>query len=462
MSVFLDVNGATGTGFFNLLTISGEDGALDLNDFPGDATVFVINYVETAGQPATADRLSDLVNDNFPSPITTTSKIVVTALNGGNDPHSGIDVTGNGITYLDSTGSSPVIRIAYDISQCCGAGLALFDINGNHITDPNPVILYHELSHAFRKATGTQASNDEIPAETDENVLRSQLGLCLRDVNNHDGDCTGGDDCGGSTGNADGGPLPGGCASSDDGGCFIVSTTTGSATSIEVTELRQLRDRVASASRLAAQLIEVIYQDYYQFSPGIAANLEQQPIARQAVLGIVVRPLLAWYKLAGLLALEQPDEATVMQARQQLLSACPTYFGASSISVLLETVRSGQSFPPGSPQLLRDFAPLFSPATRLPFASWAILDPLERVWRTAANHLDVVDQVAQWLATAPLETLSPPGDPESLEAELAGLAAFFNFQPIARRQIGVRLASAWPQACGALERYGFIDKEVFK
>src|SRR5260221_145191 len=135
--------------------------------------------------------------------------------------------------------------------------------------------------------------------ETDENVLRAQLRLCLRDVHSHDGGCGGGSDCGGSAGNADGGPPAGGCANPSGGGCFIVSATTGSPASIEVTHLRHLRDRVAAASGLAAKLIDAIYDEYYQFSPGIAANLEQDAVARNAVLRIVVRPLLAWYTLAG-------------------------------------------------------------------------------------------------------------------------------------------------------------------
>jgi hypothetical protein len=450
MSLFLDLSGVSSTAFQNLLTISGQDGGLGLTDVTGDTTVLQVTYNETPGQPATADRLNTLVNTDFGTPI------VITALNGGNDPHSGQDETGNGVTYVDNSSGSAVIRVAYDVSQCCGSGIFVFDTSGNHITAPNPVILYHELSHAFRAATGTTQTNDEPPAETDENVLRTELRLCLRDVNNHGAGCGAGNDCGGSDGGVDGGPPAGSCASGNTDGCFIVSATTGSPESIEVSRLRQLRDRVVAASGLGAQLIDVIYREYYQFSPGIAAELQQDAVARKAVLWIVVRPLIAWYRLANTLAFEQADRSAISQAVRDVLKACPRYLGGSSIASLLETIRSGEPLPAEAPQLLLDFAPRVQKATRLRFAAWAILDPLVRVWTSTTRHLDVVDGVSQWLATAPLELLATPSDPDLLDVELGVVAGFFDFKPMARRQIGVRLAAAWPQAANALERHGFI------
>jgi hypothetical protein len=461
MSIFLDLAGVSGTAFFNLLTISGDDGGLGLTDVPGDPTVFRITYVETAGQPATADRLNQLVNTDFGSPI------VITALNGGNDPHTGRDETGNGETYVDSTSGSDIIRVAYDVSQACGAGIVVFDTGGNQISAPNPVILYHELSHAFHVAINQIPfpqtacpgnTTDEPAAEIDENVLRTQLGLCQRDVCNHGGGTGSGNTCGGSDGGSDGGPPAGGCAAGNDG-CFIVSATTGSAASAEVTSLRQLRDRVALLSGLSAQLIKVIYDEYAQFSPEIAAALQHDGITRQAVLEIVVRPLFAWYTLAGTLALQPTDERAVRQATQDVLNACPPAFDGTAIVALLETLRGGVSLPPEVSHFLREFAPQVQKAARLRFASWAILDPLVQVWDSTTRRLNVVDEVAQWLATAPLEVLTLPSDPERLDRELNCLARFFDFRPTARLQLGQRLAVAWPQATTALARHDFVLKQ---
>lgn len=436
MTVLLDASGLSSSGWSDLYAISRLDGNLGDIPVPGDPTVVQMTYSGAAPAGPTANRLFTLINTNFGTPI------VVSALNDGIDPISLIDLTTvAGITYVDSSSGITVIRVVYDASQCLGNGFFVFDTGGNHITFPGPVLLYHELSHALRVATGTTQPNDEIPAETDENVLRGLLSLCLRDVNNHDGGCGPGNTCGGS---------------SNGGGCFIVSATTGSPVSVEVMHLRQLRDQVAAASRLAAQLIESIYQGYYQFSPQIADNLQQDASARNAVLGIVVRPLLAWYTLAGVMALKSHDDEAVSQALREVVNACPQFLGSSLIPSLLEKIRDGKPLPVLAPKLLRQFAPRLQHVAQLRFASWAIFDPLIRVWRTATTSEQLITAVSEWLATAPLEALEPIGNPELLETDLSSLASFFDFQPQARRQLGARLAVAWPDATAALQRHGFF------
>jgi hypothetical protein len=440
MTLFLDqglVSGAqSGTAFGDLFTISRNDGNLGDTPVAGDLTVVQMTYAGGVPAGATAARLFNIINTNFGTPI------VITALPGGVDPFSGSNITGNGATYIDSSSGSPIIRVVYDVNQCNFAGIFTFDTGGNPITTPNPVILYHELSHALRGAMGTTQPNDEIPARTDENVMRTALALCLRDINNNNLGCGPGNDCGGTTGGSV--------------GCFIVSATTGSPTSAEVTVLRQLRDRVGAASGLAAELIDAIYGEYYQFSPGIAVNLQEDAVAREAVLWMVVRPLLAWYKLAGAVALDLADQTAVSRAQEEVSSACPPYFGGSLVSAMLEKIRAGEPLPADSPRLLLDFAPRLQEAARLRFASWAILDPLIRVWKSRTSDHDLIDEVSQWLATVPLEALAPPSNSGALDVELSRLAGFFGFKPTARRQLGARLALAWPDARTALERHGFV------
>jgi len=437
MTILYDQSGQSTTVFANLYTISHEDGNLGDAPVVGDATAFQIIYTGAAPAATTPAQLHNLVNTAF------AKLIVITALNGGIDPYSGIDITGNGITYeQDIPDVGTIIRIVYDVGQCNGFGIATFDVNGNPITTPNPVILYHELSHALRGAQNALQPNDEIPATQDENDMRSHLGLCIRDVNNHDGGCGAGNTCGGSTGN----------------GCFIVSAATGSAQSGEVMALRQLRDRVADLSELGARLIDEIYGEYYQFSPDIAAGLEQNEFARQIVLRTVVGPLLAWYSLAGVLALGRSDQATIDQAARDYLDACSGSLGGFSINALLEALRAGDAMPAGAPKSLTDLVPKIRRATQLPLVSWAILDPLVRASEPKTDQLSIIDDVAQWLATAPLEALAPPRNPQRLDQGLKGLAGFFNFEPKARRQIGDRLAKAWPEAVEALERHGFIQQ----
>ncbi|MBW2095842.1 MAG: peptidase [Deltaproteobacteria bacterium] len=239
-------------------------------------------------------------------------------------------------------------------------------------------------------------------------------------------------------------------------GCFIVTATTGSSESVEVNHLRNLRDRVSAASMLGGQLIDVIYDEYFQFSPAIAAELQQNAFAKGAVLQNVVRPLLAWYTLAGVLALGGADQKAVNKAARDVLNACPQHLGKYSIISLLNAIREGEALPTDTPSFLLKFAPKIQEAARFPFASWAILDPLVRVWRSVTDRLDVVDEVAQWLATAPLEELDPPSDLKLLDAELGVLGDFFDFRPAVRPQLGERLLVAWPDASGALKRAGLV------
>src|SRR5450756_849663 len=431
--------------WLNLHAISLDDGNYGESPPPGDNTVTQVEYQGAEPTAPTAARLYELANKTLDFPI------VITGLAGGIDPYSGMDVTGNGFTYIDSSGSTfgggGLVRVVYDLNQCNGQGIVGFDIAGKRITTPNPVILYHELSHAFRAAQKqTDPNNDEIPAEKDENVMRGVLGLCLRDVNNHGGDCgPPADDCGGSTG---------------DTNCFIVSAATGSPASIEVIRLRRLRGRVGAASKLAAELIDLILEEYYQFSPRIAADIQQDAAARQSVLRIAVRPLLAWYTLAGALAIEQADQEVIGRQVEDVARVCASQPDASSIAAVLEVICSDRPFPPDAPRLLLDFAATLRKAARFRFASWAILDPLVRIWTSAGRGLYMVEEVAGWLASAPLEMLTPPRDRELLDLELRALAGAFSFTPRAQRQIGMRLASAWPYALEALINRGFVEREV--
>lgn len=235
-----------------------------------------------------------------------------------------------------------------------------------------------------------------------------------------------------------------------DGGCFIVSAATGSTSSFEVTRLRALRDRIRTSSRLGGDLIDRVYGEYFQFSPVIATKVQQDALTREVVLQAIVRPLFAWYTLAGMLGFDEADEEGVGQCVQDILTACPAEFGETIVAVL-EALRCEGELPPDTPQLIVDLA---AQIAHFRFASWAILDPLIRVWHAATDQLDVVDEVADWLASAPLESLSL-SDAE-LEDELDVLASFLSFKPSARLQLGDRLSAAWPDAGSALQHSGFV------
>lgn len=421
MSLFGDKTGGDPTQ--DLFDISWCDGALGLGsditlhitggNTPGDYTVTQATYSgsgATTGM-ATAARLFELVNTA--SGLHWAFPILIMPLNGGFSPFTGDPMTANGQTLLVSGSPNPVITVAYDISNGGGAGIRCFDGSGNPIATPRNVVLYHELSHAYHFAINQfpfpqsqcpviSGESDEPAAEIDENFMRSQLGLCLRDVCNHSGGPGSGSFCGGRsrpacTGSSSGGGSGGG---GGGGGCLIVSAATGSPEAAEVIRLRQLRDRVAARSDLSAQLIQGIYREYSRFSPAIAAELQHDAVARMAVLAVVVRPLIAWYTLAWTLALDSADQANLSHVAQELLDACPRSLG-TSISVILDAIQSGKELPANLPSPLFAFVPKLREAAKLSLAAWAILDPLIRAWSITTRHLDAIGEVFQWLANAP-------------------------------------------------------------
>jgi len=447
MSLFIDPNGTDPS--IDLFTISSSDGNFN-GGAPVTATIVTnignvnatqLTYPSVTTGTATANRLFTLVNTS--TGLNWGDPILITPLNGGNDPYGVLgNVSGNGGTYVDTSVTPNVIHVIYDTGQCSGTGIQVFDTGGNPIPSPNSVILYHELSHAFHNAIQQLPfpqtacpgnTTDEPAAEIDENVLRSQLGVALRDVCNHGAQCGGG---------------------GTNGGCFIVTATTQSAESAEIHQLRELRQRVVAKSSLGAQLIERIYGEYYQFSPAIASRLEQDDLARMATLWIVVRPLLAWYTLAGALALKEAGQKTVDEALCEVKKACSNNFMGPYIGSMLKTIRSGEPMPEDAPEMLLDFETRLRQAAKLPYASWAILDPLMRMQET--GQTDLVHEVSQWLAAAPLETLKRPANVAELEDQLEILATFYDFAPEARRLAGSRLAAAWPDIAAALQHYGFV------
>src|SRR5262249_46929984 len=148
-----------------------------------------------------AQRLDALVNTNFGVNANNIDVIIVPA--GANFTLlDGSSTNGNGFTIPVGNPDNPTqsVLIVHDTSDNNGAGLCVRkqgDAAGTYaLEEPPPVILYHELSHAFHLAngdplatgdSGCTGSPEEQRAETDENDMRDQLGLPHRDVTDHCG-----------------------------------------------------------------------------------------------------------------------------------------------------------------------------------------------------------------------------------------------------------------------------------
>jgi hypothetical protein len=99
-------------------------------------------------------------------------------------PNSGVDNPANSCVVI------------YDTTDNGGSGVCVAGEGSStlDIQSPPSVILYHELSHAFRictnaalslAASGCTASPEEHAAEVDENDMRDQLGIPHRNDNTH-------------------------------------------------------------------------------------------------------------------------------------------------------------------------------------------------------------------------------------------------------------------------------------
>jgi hypothetical protein len=235
--------------------------------------------------------------------------------------------------------------------------------------------------------------------------------------------------------------------------CFIVTAASGSEQSPEVTGMRALRDQVTARAPLAGRLIDAIYNEYWQFSPAVADQIRDSGTARMTVMALVVRPLFAWFELAGQLALAPDDADAVKRAERALASACPRYFGPSRVAGYLRQLSEGGALPESMPALVAQLAPQLQQAMALPLVRWAILQPLQLAWQGAADGGVMRDEVARWLASAPIETLSAPQAADA-PAELASLASLLSFDRAAGNALGQRLAQAWPDHAAALQAAG--------
>jgi hypothetical protein len=446
MSIFFDQSG--NDPWPDCYTISGQDGGLNEAE-PGegsdptlgsDPALAQLTYDEGAPtQPATDVVLYTLATNTFQYPV------IITSLGGGNDPYTGEDITGQGTTYnavynSQTAGQINVLRVVYDNSQCNGQGIWALDINKKPIATPTAILLYHELGgHAYNWLTqGHAAGENQDAAITAENVLRSQLGYCLRGIPDEGAGCGGGDTCGGST------------------GCFIVSAASGLSESAEVVRLKQVRDRVVRSTSLGAQLMDAIYREYYRFSPRIASELQRDPILRKGVLKFAVRPLIAWYSLAEVVSLAPGDAWARKEWGTQAIRACHVGVDPRVVAEAMASIAAGRMPSPEAPAVLGYLGQRVAHVASLKFASWGVIEPLVRVWRSVAACTDLCEEIRAWLAAAPLEALNPPAE-EALDVELSLLASASLSRCEDRLTVGSRLAAAWPSARPSLARRGFLD-----
>jgi hypothetical protein len=417
MALFIQNDAGTlGTGAVSALDawvdigiIANGDGNIGPASVPGRPELEQVTYsVQTQPGPPPA-RLFTLVNTNFgvnPQNI----DIIVLACGAGFQTNDGMLVKGNALTMAPGAAQGGVvfnpsdsIVILYDTTQNDGAGICLKPQNGSGLTlaTPNPVSVYHELSHAFRRATNstldttelvcTDASPEESAAIVDENDMRDQLitatggtpdASTRRDTNNH---------CGDSCGTNGAGPC-----------CTVVaSIASGSPYSADVQRLRQVRDGYLRRTRIGLEFFDRLHSDYYSFSPQICRLMARHPEIRQDVAVYFVQPLVRSLELVRDYTLNGCDPTDLGRKFLAAVEASPALSSLDHFQVLqaLNVVRGNtEEGLPGEPlaRLLRERA-----RTSI-YVSWALIEPLELFVDALLWRLDglLPDELGRRLAAA--------------------------------------------------------------
>ena len=442
MSIFIQ-NDATGAGagnldpniaFANLMVAANGDTGLGLGPQVGNRQQ--VTYARTlSGVPPT--RLDTLVNTPF-SPdygggpqlvnIIILSVLANFTLNNGtlitNVGGTALPPNNSGLpgAALNNTNDCLVI---YDTTQNNGNGYCTARAGTGGTLDlqtPNAIILYHELSHAFRTVTNTAlaltgvcnpSSPEENAAITDENDLRTQVAnttgvpVVLRDPGIH---------CGAVCG----GPPPN-C-------CIVASVASGSPISEEVAALRSVRDGFLRKSEVGFSFFESLHYDYYSFSPQVCTLMARHPELRPLVLEGLVRPLVSVLQLIGQYSLgcgaaalgerfaaEHADRAAGAERRAMLCRAQEVLDGSDASLTDVQ----------------RELACLLRPALASEHVGWAIIEPVQIYHSALQSHLDGCEHerlgeqlyraVCSWAVRMPIDNVWAAFAAAQLRSELGML-----------------------------------------
>jgi hypothetical protein len=459
MSLFIqNDSGTVGTGSVfpdraeaDLFTATNMDTNLGENAPVGDLIQVTYGAQQTAGPCPT--RIHDLVNTAFnvnPQHI----DIIIVAVDGSFTLSDGTALTNfGGLTMPVGDAENPTasVLVVYDTSQDNGAGYCLKGkVSGNYdLQTPNAVILYHELSHAFRDAThtslstaatGCTASPEEAAAETDENDLRTQLGIPLRDTTDHCGQ-----------------PCSGGAGPNTSSCCVVASIATGSVYSAEVNALRQVRDSFLRRSEIGFSFFDWLFEDYYGFSPEVCRLMAVSAPLRARIERDFVRPLTMILTLIHDYTLGEVGMDELGRRFESGLAAAPELAALSRDQVVealhvFRAVRLGTALP--EPALTELSELLSARAFTSPPIRWALMDTVQiyadaLLWRLDNERTEEIGRrlaarFDAWAAQMPFTGIWKSLARYEIRQELIFLKHCLLRSDEARRQFGERMLEHFP------------------
>jgi hypothetical protein len=427
------------SGSLHLIAISNGDPGYGENPAVGD--LIPVTYAQSTTGPCPT-RLTTLVNTDFPTPTGTIDIIIIPSNNG----FVLIDgsVVGPGITLRPNSPINPAnsVIVIYDTTNNGGSGICVKREGGSamDVQSPASVILYHELSHAFRRCTNAtlstaesncnSASAEENAAEIDENDMRDQLGIPHRDATNHCANV--------------------GCQTNC---CIVASVVSGSAYSAEVNALRDVRDRFLRQSNVGFEFFERLHSDYYAFSPQVCGMMARSAGLKSQVHNYFVQPLTEILRLIYEYTANHCTKAELGSQFDAVVTSSPTIASLGVADVTdLERVLGNTSLP-AAPDNRDDLFQLESllreRAHGSEFVKWALIDPLS-IYLEGLRHrlaecdsltlgLRLADTIDAWAARMPITDVWSKLSWYDRSSELEFLARALLRTPQARREFGARL-----------------------
>ena len=384
----------------DLVQISNNDPSYGEADPVGN--LIQVTYARTTSGPC-PERLDTLVNTDF-GVNADGIDIIILAVGSGFTLLDGTMMAGNGTAREPNTGGNPTdsVLVFYDVEDNFGDGVCLRGLDSGEYDLPQTiaVMLYHELSHAFHEATDGllsldepdpcgDASDEERRAMNDENDMRAQLNLPLRDSSNH---------CGNPG-------VDGSCSTSC---CVVATVATGSPYSKEVNVLRRVRDGVLRRHEIGYDFFQHLHDDYYGFSPEVCRMMARSPALLEIIRDEYVRPLTFSLELIGAYTLGGVAPEALGRRLSDEVERIPPLVQWNP-AVLTETSTDGR-IERGALVELKQL--LDERARRSAFVTWALFEPIVMLAdaigriRDGASAVDVGHTLAsaidRWSVALPL------------------------------------------------------------
>jgi hypothetical protein len=190
------------------------------------------------------------------------------------------------------------LQVVYDVTMADGAGYHVFNASDEEIDEVRPLILLHELAHAYMQATNAIPTAGEKETATGiENAMRDVMKLPRRA--GHEG----------GVGWAKKKPPKKDESTGNITDCFVASAAFGSPVAPQVVTLRAFRDNVLRQTRTGSEWWARFFAEYAKFSPSLVQLMERDEAVRDLVRDAIVTPLLHYLELLTAFPEADPDLA---------------------------------------------------------------------------------------------------------------------------------------------------------